>query len=348
MRKLLLNLLLLFFFSEILSAQNSSKMDDEGAVVFMYHRFGDSRYPSTNIRMEQFEAHLQYLSQNGYNVWSLSKIVRHILEGREIPKKVVALTIDDAYKSIYTNAFEKFKKYNFPFTVFVNSTSIDSGSKNYMSWDEMREMQAFGAEFANHSTTHDYMLPQEGEDEQSWKKRIKEQIESAQKRLQEELGETTNENPKLFSYPFGEYTKESAEYIQSLGYIGITQTSGAIGMHSDTRTLPRFAMSEAYADMDGFTLKLKTLPLPIESVSSIEPLVKEENPPKLTIKLKHPLKNVGCYLSSGKAITVEWLSDREFSVQADEALKAPRDRYTCTAPSNDGRWYWYSHLWIVK
>lgn len=344
MKKMLLGFLLLLSFGEFLSAQNS----DEGAVVFMYHRFGESKYPSTNITMEQFEKHLQYLSQNDYKVWSLSKIVRHIVAGREIPKKVVALTIDDAYKSTYTHAFARFKEYKFPFTVFVNSSPADNGSKNYMSWDEMREMKAFGAEFANHSKTHDYMLPKEGEDEQSWKKRIRGEIEGAQKRLQEELGDATNENPKLFSYPFGEYTKESAEYIQSLGYIGITQTSGAIGMHSDTGTLPRFAMSEAYADMDGFTLKLKTLPLPIESVSSIEPLVKEQNPPKLTIKLKYPVKNVGCYLSSGRAIAVEWMSDREFSVQADEALKAPRDRYNCTAPSKDGRWYWYSHIWIVK
>ncbi len=338
MKKTLLGFLLLLLFSELSNA----------AVVFMYHRFGETKYPSTNIRMEQFEAHLNYLKENGYEVWSLSKIVRNILEDREVPKNVVALTIDDAYRSIYTHAFAKFKEYGFPFTVFVNSSPVDNGSKNYMSWDEMREMLSFGAEFANHSKTHDYLLPEEGEDEQSWKKRIKDEIEGAQKRLQEELGESTNENPRLFSYPFGEYTKESAEYIQSLGYIGITQTSGAIDMHSNTMTLPRFAMSEAYADMDGFVLKLKTLPLPIESVSSIEPLVKENNPPKLTVRLKYPLKNVGCYLSSGRAIPIEWISEQEFSVQADEALKAPRDRYNCTALSKEGGWYWYSHLWIVK
>ncbi len=344
MKKILFTLSLLFFFAEFLSAENS----DEGAVVFMYHRFGETKYPSTNIRMEQFEKQLEYLSQNDYKVWKLSKIVRYVIEGREIPKKVVALTIDDAYKSIYTHAFAKFKEYNFPFTVFVNSSPVDNGSKNYMSWDEMREMQAYGAEFANHSKTHDYMVPNDGEDEQSWKKRIKNEVEGAQKRLQEELGEATNENPRLLSYPFGEYTKESAEYIQDLGYIGITQTSGAIGMRSDTRTLPRFAMSEEYADMDGFTLKLKTLPLPIESVSSIEPLVKEDNPPKLTIRLKQPISSVACYISNGKEIPLEWISNREFSVQADEVLKAPRDRYNCTALSKDGRWYWYSHLWIVK
>jgi len=33
-------------------------MAADSAVVFMYHRFGDGRFPSTNITIEQFEAHL--------------------------------------------------------------------------------------------------------------------------------------------------------------------------------------------------------------------------------------------------------------------------------------------------
>ena len=29
----------------------------DSAVVVMYHRFGESAYPSTNIKLEQFEGH---------------------------------------------------------------------------------------------------------------------------------------------------------------------------------------------------------------------------------------------------------------------------------------------------
>lgn len=349
MKKVLLFFLFLVFCVDFLSAKNQSDSQSEGAVVFMYHRFGESKYPSTNIRMEQFEKHLEYLSQNEYKVWTLSKIVRHVVEGREIPKKVVALTIDDAYKSIYTHAFARLREYKFPFTVFVNSSPIDKGSKSYMSWDEMREMQAFGAEFANHSKTHDYMLPKEGEDEQSWKKRIRDEIEGAQKRLHEELGDATNENPKLFSYPFGEYTKQSAEFIQNLGYVGITQTSGVVDIDSDTKIVPRFPMAEAYADMSGFVLKLKALPLPIKEVSSKEDsLISSQNPPTLTLELKYPLKNLNCYLSNGEPLELEWTSETKVFVRAKNRLEPPRDKYTCTAPSKDGRWHWYSHLWIIK
>lgn len=318
------------------------------AVIFMYHRFGESKYPSTNIKLNQFEAHLSYLEKKGYNVWSLSKIVNYMLEGRAIPNKTVALTIDDAYKSIYTEAFLRLKEKKFPFTVFVNTASIDSKSKSYMSWDEMREMKLFGAEFANHSITHDYMLPNGSEDKFQWQKRLKDELEGAQKRLQEELGKDTNENPKIFSYPFGEYSEQTAEFIQSLGYIGVTQTSGAIDSHSDTKALPRFPMAEAFADIDSFVLKLKTLPLPIKEISSKEPLVSSKNPPMLSIELSKEIKNLNCYLSNGEALSLEWISKTKVNVIAKKRLQSPRDKYTCTAKADSDRWYWYSHLWIVK
>lgn len=318
------------------------------AVVFMYHRFGESKYPSTNIKLEQFEAHLEYLKQNNYNVVALSEIVGYILQRRDIPDKTVALTIDDAYKSIYTEAFPRLKAKGFPFTVFVNSSAIDNMSKNYMSWDDMREMQTYGAEFANHSSSHDYLLPKDSESKEQWQKRIRDEVENAQRRLQEELGEKTNENPKLFSYPFGEYTAKSADFIKSLGYVGITQTSGALDKDSDKRFLPRFPMSEAFGDMEGFVLKLKTLPLPIKEVLPKEPLVTSENPPTLALELKYPLENIGCYISSGEAINVELISDTKLKITAKKRLESPRDKYTCTAQAKDGSWYWYSHLWIVK
>ncbi|MBU1657837.1 polysaccharide deacetylase family protein [bacterium] len=321
--------------------------NSHAAVILMYHRFGESRYPSTNIRLEQFEQHLEYLAKNDYVVWPLSKIVSYRIEGRKMPSKTVALTIDDAFESIYTEAYPRLKEKNFPFTVFVNTSAIGRTSKHYMNWEQMREMRLHGAEFANHSLTHDVLLPKKSENTEAWQKRLKNEIEGAQKKLQEELGANTNENPKLFSYPFGEYSEQTADFVKSLGYVGISQTSGALGMWNDFRALPRFAMSEAYANPEGFILKLNALALPLQSVSAFEPIIAETNPPKLRLKLEKPMKNMGCYSSSGKALKMSWISKTEVEIEAYVPLKAPRDRYTCTAPAKEGRWYWYSHLWIV-
>ena len=49
-------------------------MASDPAVVLMYHRFGEST-PSTNIRIEQFEAHLEELSREKYTVLPLPEII---------------------------------------------------------------------------------------------------------------------------------------------------------------------------------------------------------------------------------------------------------------------------------
>ncbi|MCK4874595.1 MAG: polysaccharide deacetylase family protein [Sulfurimonas sp.] len=316
------------------------------AVVFMYHRFGESTYPSTNITLEQFQYHLDYLEENNYNVWKLSKVLNHIITKKTLPKKTVVLTIDDAYISTFTEAYPMLKSKNFPFTVMISTNPVDNKSKFYMSWEQMREMQADGAEFANHSLSHPFLLQKSGETDEAWEIRIKTEIQRAQKRLQEEFGADTNENPRVFSYPFGEYDLKTTELLEELGYIGMTQTSGPIGEDSDFRALSRFPMAEAFTN--SFVIKLNTLPMPIKSIFPIEPIVKEEHPPKLRISLSRALKNLKCYISSGEEIKVEWISSTEIEVSANAPLKPPRQKYTCTAPAENGKWYWYSHLWIVK
>ncbi|MBL6973198.1 MAG: polysaccharide deacetylase family protein [Sulfurimonas sp.] len=331
----------------LLSLLTTTLYAKSDAVVFMYHHFGEDRFPSTNIKLKQFQEQLDYLEDNNYNVWPLSKIIRHIQNKMQIPSKTVALTIDDAYISIYTHAYPMLKKKRFPFTVFVNTRPIGHNSINYMTWDHMREMQRYGAEFANHSSTHDYLTPKKDESSLECKSRIKQELSEAQSRLQEELGMHTNQNPKIFSYPFGEYTQETAKYIESLGYVGVSQTSGAISESSDLRRLPRFAMSEAFANIEDFKLKLGTLDLPLRSVTPWEPVI-SSNPPRLKVVLQKSLKNFSCYISSGEKIAVKKISEVEFEVQSSEPLEGPRDRYTCTAVDEDKQWYWYSHLWIIK
>ena len=337
--KRIIYLLLFFLISPIYA---------NSAVVFMYHRFGESKYPSTNITMKQFEYQLNYLEENDYNVWHLSKILKNLKEKKSIPPKTVALTIDDAYISTFTKAYPMLKSKRFPFTVVVSTNQVDSESKNYMSWDQLRSMKKGGAEFANHSRSHDFLLRKTNETDAAWRKRITTEITKAQSRLHEELGMDANENPRLFSYPFGEYDIKTAQLIKELGYIGITQTSGPVGENNDLRVVTRFPMAEAFASPNSFVSKLNTIPMPIESVSEDEPILKEQNPPRLRIKLKEPLENIGCYISNGDAINFKWISDTEIEISADKPIKDAREKYTWTAPSKNGKWYWYSHLWINK
>ena len=89
------------------------------AAVLMYHRFAEPAHPSTNIRIDQFEAHIEELKSGPYTVVPLADVVAAMTGGKPLPDRAVAITIDDAYLSVYTEAWPRLQAAGFPFTVFV-------------------------------------------------------------------------------------------------------------------------------------------------------------------------------------------------------------------------------------
>ena len=45
------------------------------AVVFMYHKFGVSKYPSTSVTIDQFDEHLNEFSKDKYSIESVEFII---------------------------------------------------------------------------------------------------------------------------------------------------------------------------------------------------------------------------------------------------------------------------------
>lgn len=344
-------LILACLVSVSLFAQSKTLHAEENqAVILMYHHFGVSKYPSTNIQLDQFEAHLEYLAQNNFQVWPLAKVVQFIKNNQAFPGRVVAITVDDAYFSVYTEAFPRLRKKNWPFTVFVATDGVDKHFKSYMSWDQMREMQKHNVTFANHSASHDYLVRlHKDESIEQWKLRVSKDIQRAQSRLKSELGNA----PLLFAYPYGEYNSELAKIIANMNYTAFGQQSGPAGIGGDLLVLPRFPMAEKFAVLPDFIQKVNSLAFPISNQAPWEPtLTYKNNPPLLKISLGESnarLDQLNCYVSGQGRTKITW-TDREtrtFSIQANSPLPAGRSRYNCTAPSNqNGRFYWYSHLWI--
>ena len=330
-------------------AANEQQTSQYSAVVLMYHHIGDNRYPSTNIRLEQFEAHLNFLEQQQFNIWPLEKIITQLRGSNPVPDKTIAITMDDAYRSVFSEAFPRLKQRNWPFTVFVSTDYIDKKYSNYMSWEQMREMTAHGVSFGNHSANHTHLIRQHKEETQEeWQARIRQDLQKAQQRLETEL-ETTI---PFLAYPFGEYNTKLVEIVSDLGLTGMGQHSGAIGPDSDFSSLARFPINEAFGDLEGFSSKALSLAMPISEVSPSNPQTTNTKP-TLSITLKPSdmqTNQLSCYVSSQGRVEVNWLNNEKtrFSVQAENDLPAGRSRYNCTAPSKkDGeRFYWFSQLWI--
>ncbi len=324
----------------------------EHAVILMYHHFGDDTPPSTSVTLAQFDAHLAYLADNGYRVWPLAKLVAYLRDRKPLPDKVVAITVDDAYISVYQEAWPRLRDRGWPFTVFVATDPVDQGLRAMMNWEQMREMATGGASFANHSRAHDHLVRRKpGEDEAHWRARVRDDLLHAQERLQAELGRA----PLLFAYPYGEYDSALRALVGELGYSAFGQQSGPVSRYADPLALPRFPMAVAFAGLDDVADKLQSRPLPVLLTEPDDPLLApEDTRPALTLTLQpggYDPDTLGCYISGQGRVAPRWLDAQRsrFTVQAQRPLAAGRSRYNCTARPRDGTgWLWFSQPWILR
>ena len=105
----------------------------------MYHRFEENKYPSTNIKIEDFKSHISLIKKLNFKFISYEEFNKYI-DTKDNTKKVL-LTIDDGFSSFYRNAWPILKKEKIPFIIFINTESI--GSSGYMNWKELKEISEF-------------------------------------------------------------------------------------------------------------------------------------------------------------------------------------------------------------
>ena len=55
--------------------------DQSAATIIMYHRFGERDFPSTTVRIEQFEAHIRELQSGPYSVLPPEEVIEAYLGG---------------------------------------------------------------------------------------------------------------------------------------------------------------------------------------------------------------------------------------------------------------------------
>ena len=121
----------------------------------MYHRFDESKYPSTNIQIDIFKEQLNIIDKEGIEFIHPKDFKKSLYEKKKNRK--ILLTIDDGLLSFYENAWPILKEKKIPFILFVNTREV--GSFNYMNWDQIIELNKSGnVEIGNHSHSHEYLV----------------------------------------------------------------------------------------------------------------------------------------------------------------------------------------------
>lgn len=305
------------------------------AVVFMYHRFDEGEYPSTNTRVDQLSAHIAELGKSKYHVMDVGKIVAAIANGSPLPDRAIGITVDDAYRTFYSVAWPMFKKAGMPVTVFVSTSQLDAGYDSYMTWDMLRDLVKQGVTVGGHSDSHAHLSAISAAE-------AKAELEKSAQRFKQELGFV----PELFAYPYGEASSEVQQAVRDAGYkAAFGQQSGGFDKTADRFYLPRFALNEHYGSLDRFELAANSLPLDVSDLTPADYTL-TRNPPAFGFTLQQPAKDVKCYPSDGTA-TMSRLGEERVEVRLDGPVSPGRWRINCTAGGPDGRWRWLGMLYTV-
>ncbi|MCD5390700.1 polysaccharide deacetylase family protein [candidate division NPL-UPA2 bacterium] len=206
------------------------------------------------VSSNYFQGQLKYLVDQGYESIFLDDLVAYLKGEKPLPRRAVVLTFDDGYLDNGLYAYPILKKYKMKATIFVitslakdkHSGSIieipphsktrpaavlgKSSSDYYLSWTEMREMEASGlVDIQSHTHTHKRLveLGVNVEAELSQSKAV------IEKKLEKKC--------KFISWPWGACSDQVIALARKLGYRGgVTTRKGANTHGTDPMRIKRF------------------------------------------------------------------------------------------------------------
>lgn len=315
-----------------------AEAQESSAVILMYHRFGESDHPSSNIKIEQFEAHLEELRKQRYTVLPIAEIVDKVARGEALPDRAVGITIDNAYASVYEHAWPRLRAAKFPFTLFVATDPVDRASPRYMNWEQIRELAKAGVTIGSQTKSHPHLptIPLEA---------VKRELDGSNARFVAELGDP----PLLFAYPFGEFDLNIRDLVIDRGFkAAFGQNSGVMHTLLDAFALPRFALNERFGGIDRFRLIANALPLPVTDILPANPVL-GDNPPAFGFTVSPEVSNLNglaCFASSEGEVRLERL-ERRVEIRFQEPFPPGRSRVNCTMPGPEDRWRWFGMQFVV-
>lgn len=191
--------------------------------VLTYHHFSEKCTNKLCLPLDEFARQMAFLKKEGYRTVNMKELLNFIDYQEPLPRKAVAITIDDGYRSVYDLAYPILKKHGFTATLFIYTDFIDN-SPNALTWDQLKEMGRAGFEVEAHTMTHaDLTLKRKGESQAKYLQRIEQELKIPRELIREHLGQ----NSVWLAYPYGRWNNLVISMAREAGYRGgVTVTRG--------------------------------------------------------------------------------------------------------------------------
>jgi peptidoglycan/xylan/chitin deacetylase (PgdA/CDA1 family) len=196
------------------------------------------------VTTHQFESHVKYLIKTGHTIIPLRQLVDyHLGKRKSLPRLSIVITVDDGHKSVYTELSPLVKKYEIPVTLFLYPSAISNASYA-MTWDQLREIKAFGLfDFQGHTYWHpNFKNERKKLSPLDYENFVEMQLRKSKEKLEKELRIQVD----MLSWPFGIYDENLIRKAVEAGYVSAFTIERFHAKTSDpVMALPRYLITNA-------------------------------------------------------------------------------------------------------
>lgn len=206
--------------------------------VLGYHNFSKTK-SCTEMRMStaDFCRQMQFIKDSDICVISMQDFLEWRFGTRCLPERCVLITIDDGWKSVYTDAYPVLKAYGYPFTLYLYTRYINVQGDS-MTTAQIKEMLANGATIGSHSTNHLYpsKWKRYKQDSPEYAAQLQKELQASREKLISMFG-----NCSTYCYPGGYNTAPMHKTLAEAGYqAAFTVLEAKVGCEESDFTVHRY------------------------------------------------------------------------------------------------------------
>ena len=211
--------------------------------------------------VERFQSLVQDSQREGRHITSLSELIRRLKDNPRTLyfEKTLAITFDDAYRSLYSAFADFFQRGYIPLTVFVPTACVGKSNKwdlmngvdheDILDWQQLANLRERCVDIGSHSRHHPRLTECDSD--------VK--IDEIMGSLDDLKRFYPDSSGFLFSYPYGAYDGEIREMVRRAGYMGaVANFAGSIRPSTDPWQIPRFTVF-AEDDWKGISAHARSL-----------------------------------------------------------------------------------------
>lgn len=327
--------------------------DLSAAVIYAYFGIvsdGNGTDPDNSLSLQVFQDGISEMTKGGYDIRALSEVLADQKNGKALSSRTIVLTFEVIDQTFLDEVLPVLEQNRIPFVAILSAAALDEaerskkalGKKSYNApdWSDIAELaQNPLVEIAMTPYAYRHAADEDGQ-------AFAASINRAKARFHEKLGI----EPRYFSYPYGEYAPDRLDILSKQGFdAALTQVSGVTAQDTPRLLLPRFTMTDRYADLDRLRMTSLALPLPVAEVDP-KSVASATNPPHLSFAVSREigegdLRAMKCFASGVGDLETHRQGNR-ITIAPSRPFEDRSGRINCTIPVPSAtdpdlvRWRW--------